>query len=245
MSHSFVAKTPIFEGPLHLLLELIEERKLSINEISLAQITDDYIAHVQALESVDQGTLSEFILVAATLILIKSKSLLPSLELSTEEEGDIDALQRRLQIYATIRELCKPLADTFGKKVLFQKVPTRDMTPLFVPDPLITISSLLQSAFSILIQAPKGIITTSVSVKKAIELKEIIKSVLDRVRTEIGLRFSNISRLSDGTEEEKKTYTIVSFLAILELVKNGELFVEQDQHFGDMMLSNNQESAAV
>ena len=75
----YKVKTATFEGPFALLLSLVEERKLFINEISLAEVTEDYINYVNTLGDVDPSTISSFIVVAATLILIKSKSLLPNL----------------------------------------------------------------------------------------------------------------------------------------------------------------------
>lgn len=238
MSDQFHAKTVVFEGPLHILLELIEDRKLSINEISLTQITDDYISYVQGLEDVTQSALSEFVLVAATLILIKSKSLLPNLTLTEEEQGDIDVLERRLKIYSFIKTLCKPLTTLFGDVILYKKLPTKDLSPIFVPDPQVTQQVLQMAALQALQQVPKPIVHEKVSVKKAIELKQVIQNVLGRIQKEAQLFFSSISKLAEGTHEEKKTFTIVSFLAVLELVKNGELFVEQTELFGDMMLKH-------
>ena len=75
-----------FKGPFELLLNLIEERKLLINEVSLSKVTDDFITYLQQQEKFPMGESAHFILVAATLILIKSKSLLPTLELTSEEQ---------------------------------------------------------------------------------------------------------------------------------------------------------------
>ena len=88
----FSVQTKVFEGPLALLLDLIEKRKLLINEISLSQVTNDFLDFVALLEQKDLNKLTEFIQVASTLILIKSKSLLPTLDLTTEETGEIEDL---------------------------------------------------------------------------------------------------------------------------------------------------------
>ena len=105
MSHDYKIKTEVFEGPLELLLDLVEKRKLFINEISLAQVADDYIAHLKQFEKMPVDFVSNFLIVASTLILIKSKSLLPTLSLTEEETHDIDELERRLKEYQKIREL--------------------------------------------------------------------------------------------------------------------------------------------
>ncbi|MDE2172553.1 MAG: segregation/condensation protein A, partial [Patescibacteria group bacterium] len=101
---TFTVKTQTFEGPLDLLLDLIEKRKFFISDISLAKVTDDFITHIKQFENMPMGESAHFILVASTLLLIKSKSLLPELALSVEEQGDIRDLETRLKIYKRIKE---------------------------------------------------------------------------------------------------------------------------------------------
>jgi hypothetical protein len=93
MDSEFQVKTHIFEGPLDTLLSLIEKRKLFINDISLAQVADDYISYVKSLNDFPIADSAHFILIASTLVLIKSKSLLPTLTLSEEEESSIEDLE--------------------------------------------------------------------------------------------------------------------------------------------------------
>ncbi len=95
MGEEYLVKTHIFEGPLDTLLSLIEKRKLFINDISLAQVADDYIAYIKSLNEFPIADSSHFILIASTLVLIKSKSLLPDLNLTTEEQESIDDLEDR------------------------------------------------------------------------------------------------------------------------------------------------------
>ena len=102
--NTYQVKTPIFEGPLDLLLNLIEKRKLFINEISLAEVTDDYLTYIKNLPKISISDMTIFILIAATLILIKSKSLISNIELTEEEEGQIEDLERRLKIYQKIKD---------------------------------------------------------------------------------------------------------------------------------------------
>ncbi len=103
MQHGFNIKTTVFEGPLDLLLNLVEKRKLFISDVSLAQVTDDFIRHVQSVENFPIGESAQFILIAATLLLIKSKSLLPTLQLTTEETENIHDLETRLKLYQKIK----------------------------------------------------------------------------------------------------------------------------------------------
>ena len=90
----YKVKTENFEGPLELLLSLIEQKKLFVNEVSLASVTEDYISYVKSFSNIPTSKqiadISYFIMIAATLILIKSKSLLPNLNLTTEEETETE-----------------------------------------------------------------------------------------------------------------------------------------------------------
>ena len=99
MESSYNVKTHIFEGPLDTLLSLIEKRKLFINDISLAQVADDYISYVRSLTDFPLADSAHFVLIASTLVLIKSKSLLPNLSLTEEEQSNIDDLEDRLKHY--------------------------------------------------------------------------------------------------------------------------------------------------
>src|SRR3989344_9240027 len=105
----FEIKQEKFEGPLELLLELIEKEKLSINEISLAKVTDDYLSHIKSLGKIDPIKLGEFLVVASQLMLVKSRSLLPDLAESEEEQGSIAELESRLLEYQRIRNLAREL----------------------------------------------------------------------------------------------------------------------------------------
>src|ERR1700733_10927216 len=86
----FVMRSGSYEGPFELVLELIENRKLSVSELSLSQVTNDYIQHVRGQAAFPMEDAANFIGVAATLLLIKSKSLIPDLELSNDEEEDVE-----------------------------------------------------------------------------------------------------------------------------------------------------------
>src|SRR3989338_7017919 len=114
MDSEYYVKTHIFEGPLDTLLSLVEKRKLFISDISLAQVADDYIAYIKSLEDFPIADSAHFILIASTLVLIKSKSLLPTLTLSEEEEHNIEDLEKRLAEYQKYKELSRHLRERFG-----------------------------------------------------------------------------------------------------------------------------------
>ena len=104
---TYQVKAGSFEGPLELLLSLIENRKFFVNEISLAEVTNDYIGYIKSITNVSNdkhiADVSYFILIASTLILIKSKSLLPNLELTEDENEKITDLEQRLKLYQIIK----------------------------------------------------------------------------------------------------------------------------------------------
>ena len=95
----FKVRVGEFEGPLELLLDLIEKRKLHISDVSLSQVADEFIEYTKSIEDFPIADSADFILVASTLLLIKSKSLLPNLELTVEEEENIGELEKRLALY--------------------------------------------------------------------------------------------------------------------------------------------------
>src|SRR5436309_252456 len=104
-----------FEGPLELLLELIEKDKLSINEISLARVADEFLSRVKVMPLINKEEVAEFLVIAAQLILIKTRSLLPGLQISEEEEISIEELERRLEEYKRLKELSKKVRELAEK----------------------------------------------------------------------------------------------------------------------------------
>jgi segregation and condensation protein A len=102
---NYTVKTSGYEGPFELLLELIEKRKLFVNDIAIATVTDDFLSYIKASENRSPSYISAFIVVAATLLLIKSRSLLPNFNLTQEEKEEVGALERRLTMYKIISDV--------------------------------------------------------------------------------------------------------------------------------------------
>ena len=111
-----------FEGPLEHLLKLIQEKKMPINDISLASVCDEYVAYIKKLQETHYHSVTYFLVIAATLLLIKSKSLLPSIATSEEEEESMEDLERRLSLYSVFAEQTDMLSDaTRVKSSYFQR----------------------------------------------------------------------------------------------------------------------------
>lgn len=230
----YQVKTSTFEGPLELLLDLIEKRKLFINEISLAQITDDYVAHLRTFETLSPDAASSFLIVASTLVLIKSKSLIPSIALTPEETGDIQELEERLRQYQRVRELSLHIRERFGKEILFPQGQVKVREVHFSPTPEITKSGVLTAIRNILANLPKEIPLPQAVVKKVISLEEMMERITARITSSLKVNFNEVAGV--GKEKTEKVDIIVSFLAMLELVKQGVIAVTQERHGADILM---------
>lgn len=215
--------TDDFEGPLDLLLHLIEKRKLLINNISLSQITDDYIQYIKNNQNYSINKNSHFILVASTLLLIKSKSLLPTLELTDEEKYNIDDLEKRLKIYKRMKDTEKFILDMFGKNINYFANDKTNLETYFVPNQQINKENLFTSIKNIIKNLPKVEIKPKIIVQKVISLDEMIGRLTKRITENLNLSFKDFS----GYGKVEKVNVIVSFLAMLELVKEGTIDVIQ------------------
>jgi segregation and condensation protein A len=234
---AFSFKSNVFEGPLELLIELVEKRKLLINDISLASVTDEYIKQVSEMQEKSLPHTAQFVQLAATLLLIKSKSLLPVLELTKEEEVMIDDLEDRLRQYQIYRDAGQYLISIFGKTTLYSPrfVPPKEA--LFIPDQYCTIDALREAMDSVLHNLPKKEIKPKVQVKQTISLEEMMHNLQKRIETQLKTKFSQLR--ADATEHKE---VIVGFLAILELVKQGNVLVTQLGRFDDIEIELEQGS---
>jgi segregation and condensation protein A len=238
---SYKVKLNQFEGPLDLLLNLIEKRKLFINEISLAQIADDYIAYINSLGQFPIAESAQFILIASTLLLIKSKSLLPTLDLTREEEESVHDLENRLKLYQRIRDLSVHVKDRFGVQVIFEKNPPRTIAPVFSPDDSMTVPNFIAAIKNVLQNLPKHEAIPKAVIKKVISLEEMITSLTDRVQKSLRMSFKEFSKSHASSDiKEHKVNVIVSFLAMLELVKQGIVEVSQEKEFDDIHIETQQ-----
>ena len=237
VASSYTVKTSAFEGPLELLLNLVEGKKLFINEISLASVTDDYLAFARSLPKNDLTELTSFLAIAATLILIKSRSLLPGFLVTKEEEQDIQDLESRLALYSMIREISVSLSEQYGKTIIRLPVERELFTAVFAPDPKLSVGLLASSALECLGRVPKEEILPQVRVRKIISIDEMLSSLADRVATASRVSFREWQKTVTGSDREAmKSNVIVSFLAMLELVRQGMMDALQSVDFDDIEL---------
>ncbi len=227
----YKVKAGSFEGPLEVLLSLIEKRKLFINEISLATITDDYIHFIKEIENKGIQHYSDFISVAATLILIKSKSLLPGMTLTEEEEHQIGDLEARLNLYKIIQDVGQEIAKNFGKQIIFPRIEKKIETRVFSPDESITkenMRALMNDVFAYVPPAPEKL--REIEVIKVKSIKEMIEDITERVTKNFEkMNFTDLWKgQTFANKKEEKVTVIVSFLAMLELVRQGLMDAFQD-----------------
>jgi len=232
-TQSYTVRTDAYEGPLELLLDLIEKRKLHVNELSLSQVTDDFIAHVRGQAEFPIEETANFISVAATLLLIKSKSLIPELALSEDEEEDVEDLKRRLLMYEKAREGAKALSQIFGRRVLVARG-ERAPEPMFAPSRDLTLEVIEAALRNALIQVEaQQEELPEVRVKPLVTIEEMMDQLTARVQSALAISFKEFS--GDARE---KVEVIVSFLALLELVKQGVVDAAQHDHFADIKITN-------
>lgn len=221
-----------FEGPLELLLNLIEKEEFAISEISLAKVTDDYIRYIRSLEKIDPEALAEFLVVAAELMLIKSRSLLPQLELSKEEKLSIEELEGRLQEYKRIRDLARELKKKEAKRMqVFTREAYWGMNPVFYPPKKVTLNTIHSVFFEFLKSLPKIEKLAEDKIRRIISLEEKINSIRNFLLHTVEKKFSEIIKRARG-----KVEVIVSFLAILELAREKFVELHQEKPFEDIRI---------
>lgn len=227
----FSIKTDAFEGPLELLIELVEKRKLLINDINLAAVTDEYMRTISEMQELSLPNTSQFVSLAATLLLIKSKSLLPVLELTEEEEASIDDLEERLKKYQVYRDIAMVLQTRFGTSNSYEPEYQPPKEPVFMPDEHCQTSVLTEAMRSVLTQLPKDEPKPAARVRPTVSLESMITKLQNRIEQRMRTRFSELR----STETEHKN-VIVGFLAILELFKQGNIIITQEGRFTDIEL---------
>ena len=237
-TENYTVKTLVFEGPLALLFNLVLERKLFINEVSLDAVTEDYLKYVSLAGNIPSGEVASFMVVAATLILIKSKSLLPSLDISTEEESDIRNLEERLRLYEIFIRAAEGVRNNFSKKIIFAPLPRRNNILVFLPDAQITPERMMILAKGVLGNLPLKAILPEVEVKKVISIEEMIGRLTERIQNTINLSFKDFTG-KFGSKEERVT-AIVGFLAMLELIRQGILDAVQESDSADIIIQHRQ-----
>lgn len=221
-----------FEGPLDLLLELIETRKLDVTAVSLSQVTDQYLEHIRSNDLLPPDDLAQFLVVASRLILLKSRQLLPQFVLTEEEEESILSLEAQLREYQKFRAVAKRLQQQWlsGSR-LRAREGFLELTVAFYPPPNVTGADLLVAITAVVKSLPAVEVTRQEALKKIVSLEERIREIQRRIRDAAVTSFH--AALVSGSS---KADVVVSFLALLELVKQRIISVEQSEAFRDILI---------
>lgn len=228
--------TEVYTGPLDLLLQLIEKAELDITRLALAQVTDQYLDHLHHLETQDPAEVSAFLVIAAKLVQIKSSALLPrpSVPNLQPEEDPGEALARQLILYKKFKDLSKFLEDREAAGL--HSYLRLDSNPSAqIPTKL----DLSDFTLEDLVQAARDVFGNSNDLPP---LSEVVSSPRFTIRQKINIILetlqisgsSSFHRILSG--KSSRVEVVVTFLALLELVKRHMVGVNQDKLFGDIIL---------
>lgn len=246
----YPVQLPVFEGPLDLLLFLIEREELDINEVSLVAVTDQYLRTIEQWEEIEPGALADFLVVASRLLYIKSNRLLPRPPSSEEEEEEgSDSLIRHLLEYRQFKRIAESLRELeeAGQRVFARAGAPPDVGALGArpPDLSAVDLPLLQKALQRALARvpddppPPKVQAYAVTVAEKIdEVRSVFQRALSLVadgemndRQEVRVSFSDVVETSESRLE-----IVVTFLAVLELMKQHELAAVQETTFGEIYL---------
>jgi segregation and condensation protein A len=233
---NYQVKLKQFEGPLDLLLSLIEKKELDITRLSLASVTDQYLEFIQTRENITLESLADFLSVASKLILIKSKEMLPFLKLSEEEEEEILDLEWQLAEYRKFKDISKKIFQMLeDKKESFSRESFSGMQSFFFPPENISVGDFRSAYLDVINSIPVKEKLEEEMIGEVITLEEKIDHLQKFLRAKIETSFSELV-----ANAPDKVDVIVSFLAMLEMVKQRIIHVEQGELFSDIRMKHNE-----
>ena len=246
-------KLEAFEGPLDLLLHLIHKNQVDIYDIPIVEITDQYMAYVEEMKRRDLDEMSEFLVMAATLLSIKSKMLLPREAEEDEEEEDPRAeLVQQLLEYKMFKSISSELKDRqMDADQVFYKLPTIPKEVLSYEQPVnveelmmgITLKKL-NSIFQELLRREKGRVDPIRSKFGSIRKEEVSLEEKMEFLSEYCVAHQRFGFRELLEEHCTKNDIIVTFLAVLELIKNGTIRIVQEKIFDEIQIQSLQGEAA-
>ncbi|OGY44409.1 MAG: hypothetical protein A3B89_02215 [Candidatus Buchananbacteria bacterium RIFCSPHIGHO2_02_FULL_40_13] len=218
-----------FSGPLDLLLALIEEQKLDISQVSLAKVTDQYLTYLDSQIEISATELADFLVIATKLLVIKSKILIP--QLADEEEDSAEQLEAQLKIYKDYLAASKNIERIIkGGHLLFSRERIAfNFEPAFSP-PKTLRAEQLKALYEEILKRLDYIVNLPQKVmKQTVTLKEKVTNIRELIVKLKTVNFKDIL-----AEAKSRTEVVVSFMALLELIKSGEIAVNQGNIFDDI-----------
>lgn len=240
-------KLQVFEGPLDLLLHLIDKNKIDIYDIPIVEITNQYMEYIEAMEHEDLNVMSEFLLMAATLLDIKCRMLLPKeVNEEGEEEDPRQELVEQLLQYKMYKYMSYELRDrqVDGERIMYREPDIPDEVAEYTPpvdmDELLDGLTLgkLRGIFDDVMRKQNDKVDQIRSKFGKIEKEEITVSEKLTQVEEYALKHQKFSFRELLTKQSSRTQIVVTFLAILELMKSGKIVIEQEQPFDDILITS-------
>lgn len=216
-----------FEGPLDLLLQLIDQEKLTITEISLSQITEQFLNYLNRLEEGRSEELADFLVIATRLVYLKSHTLLPFLY---PEDDEGPSLAEQLKMYQQYVEASKKISALWEKnRVAYGRIePPIKVTEFVLP--LNAQATDLEQAMQRLVARLRTVAPLpQIAIDRAITIKQKVESIFEALK-----RYKKINFQEILNKAENKTEVIISFLALLELMKDSKAMIAQKNAFAEM-----------
>ena len=224
-----------FEGPMSLLLKLIEQEEMDITQVSLANVANQFVEYIRQKGAVNPEEMADFLVVAAKLLLIKSKALLPYLY--PEEEVEIEELEYQLRMYKEFLAAAKEVQAMLGKKKFmfpreFNRKAVLSGLNIFSPPKKLTKGGMKEVMADIIGRIKPAEILEEDILEYKINIEDKIMNIQNMLLDRIKVSFNKVMETA-----ENKTEIIVSFLAILELMRQREIVLEQEDLFGEITIS--------
>ncbi len=222
---------PVFEGPLDLLLRLIEREELDITRVALAHVAEQYLAHVRAMETPDPASLSAFLVVAARLLLLKSRALLPQPPATSDPEpdDDDDALVRQLQDYQRFRRLAALLRLYEGRRMYLRLAPPPAPRSAPLDHTVADLIAAIQRRMQLML--PLDPPPVALPAPKIVTVGEMVGRIRALLSERAWIAFEEIISLT-----ARRIEIIVAFWAVLEMWKRRAVTVEQTGLFGAIVI---------
>lgn len=234
-TNKYAIRLDNFEGPLDLLCHLVDKNKMDIHEVNISKITDQYIEYINAMKELNLDVTSEFVLMASTLLFIKSKSLLPK---QVEDEGELteEELIHRIIEYKKYKEISKKLReffDIYSKR--FYKLPEKIELPKRKLEEKYS-SNLLEDAYKKLLERNKEKINVNaaniekIAITETVTVTSKVKDIFRELMKKPKFVFNKLCKSKKYTKLE----TVTAFTGLLELTRRNKVKTQQEKIFGDI-----------
>ena len=235
---NYEIKLKAFEGPLDLLLHLIQKNKIDIYDIPMAELTRQYMDYIEESQELNIEVAAEFLVMAAKLLHIKSLTLLPKTKLKSEvdelisTEDPREELVQRLLEYQKFQKVSKELSQMLEKEEKFVKRPPMKLSRKILPPQNLSIHKLLKTFLNAITTNEELILPEVLVSAEIFQVKDKMTSIISRLEN-----FDEI-KLSEVVETNSTGEIIATFLALLELVKRHKVTAEQVIPFADILITN-------